>query len=59
MPQAPTQNPYKPIGGLIKPGLDAIIVPLPLTPTIDDLASAVYSYVQAQFYPLPTLQVQI
>ena len=59
MPQAPTQNPYKPIGDLIKPGLDAIIVPLPLTPTIDNLASAVYSYVQAQFYPLPTLQVQI
>lgn len=46
-----TVNPYKIIGTQYVTGLNSIIAALPPVPTIDDLVTAVYNYVQPIYYP--------
>lgn len=47
-----TVNPYEIIGTQYAAGLAAIIAALPVSPTIDDLVTAVYNYVQPIYYPV-------
>jgi hypothetical protein len=58
MAQMNTVNPYPQIGKQLTQGLGAIIAQLPASPTIDDLADAIYAYVQPLYY-LPSTKLEI
>lgn len=55
-----TVNPYPEIGKQLASGLTSIIGQLPTSPTIDDLADAIYAYVQPLYYTASTkLEIEL
>ncbi|MBI2723341.1 MAG: hypothetical protein HYX39_14300 [Bacteroidetes bacterium] len=55
-----TFNPYPIIGTQLTDGMEAISKSLKATSTVDDLADAIYKYIQPIYYPAPvSTQVQI
>jgi hypothetical protein len=54
-----TFNPYPLIGTQIADGMDAIAADLTTESTVDDLAQAIYDYIQPIYYPTASTQIEI